>query len=119
MQNRVREALKLQSIDMRIRTERPVVLPITHREALHLTRAQIPGIKGLANHAAVFTVHLKALVPVHPHRHRQIKVTHTAICKFSSDKPAIRPELLNEPGLNAHDLTPQKAGCIDEMTTMS
>ena len=58
-------------------------------------------------------------MPVHPHRHRQIKVTHAAICKFSSDKPAIRSELLNEPGLNAHHLTPQKAGCIDEMTTMS
>src|SRR6266498_1065042 len=70
---------------------------------------------GTAHHAAVLTVHLEALMPAHPHRHRQIKVTHTAIGKFSSDKPAIRSELLNEPGLDAHDLTSQKAGRIDEM----
>src|SRR6266550_1910605 len=119
MQNRVREALKLQSIDVRIRSKHPVVLPITHAEALHIARAQIPGIGGLANHAAILTVHLEALVPVHAHCHCQIKVTHTAIGKFSSDKPAIRSELLNEPGLDAHDLAPQKAGSIDEMAPVA
>src|SRR5947209_14388932 len=106
MQNCIRKALELQLIDMRIRSEHPVVLPITHAEALHLTRAQIPGIEGLANHTAVLTVHLEALMPVHAHCHRQVQMTQTAIGKFSINKPAIGSELLHEPRLDTHDLTP-------------
>src|SRR2546425_898763 len=64
---------------MRIRTEQAMVLPITLAEVLYLTGAQIPGIERLANHTAILSVDLKALMPVHAHCHCQIKVTHTAI----------------------------------------
>src|SRR5438309_4830080 len=118
MQDRVREALQLQSIDMRIRTERAMVLPIMHSEAFHLTGAQIPGIEGLAKHAAVLPVHLEALMPVHAHCHRQIKVTYTAIGEFCGNKPAVGSKFLDEPGLHAHNFTSQIAGSIDEMASV-
>src|SRR5436853_6065499 len=110
MQNRAREALKLQPIDMRIRTEHPVVLPISHAEALHLTRAQIPGIEGLANHAAVLTIDLETLMPVHAHRHRQVQMPQAAVGKFSINKPAIGSELFHEPRLTATHCLSQKPG---------
>src|SRR5436190_5960972 len=95
VQNRVCKALNLQFVDMRIRTEHAVVLVITHREAFYLTRTQIPGIGGFANDATILTVHLKAFVPVHAHRHRQVKVTNAAISEFGTDKPAVGSKLLN------------------------
>src|SRR5258708_27820665 len=97
MQDRVSEALQLQSIDMGIRTERAMVLPITRTEAFHFTGAQIPGIEGLAKHAAVLPVHLEALMPVHAHRQRQIKVARTAISECYGDKPAVGSKFLDEP----------------------
>src|SRR6266496_3981141 len=116
VQNRLCKTLDLSLVDMCIGTKDAVILSITHAETFHLAGAQIPGIEGLANHTAVFTVHLKALMPVHPHRHRQVKVTNAAIGEFSRNKPAIGSELFDESGLDTDDLAAQKAGRIDEVT---
>src|SRR5215467_8158954 len=119
MQDRAGKAFKLKSIDMRVCAEYSMVLPITHAEALHFTGAQIPGVEGFANHAAILSVDLKALMPVHAHRHRQIKVTHTAISKCGANKPAESAKFLDEHGLHAHDFSSQEASGIDEMAAMT
>src|SRR5205807_1586969 len=110
---------KLQSIDMRVCTKYSMVLSITYAEALHFTGAQIPGIEGLANYTAILSVDLKALMPVHAHRHCQIKVTHTAIGERGAHKPAGNAKFLDEHGLHAHDCPSQKASGIDEMTAVT
>src|SRR5579875_2729120 len=57
---------------MSISAQHTAILSITYAETFHLAGAQIPGIEGLANHATIFPIDLKALVPVHAHCHRQI-----------------------------------------------
>src|SRR5579875_47141 len=103
---------------MSISAQHTAILSITYAETFHLAGAQIPGIEGLANHTTIFPIDLKALVPVHTHRHRQVKMPNAAIGKFYGHKPAIGPKLFDEPGLHTHNLSTQKARCIDEMTGM-
>src|SRR5438034_10324699 len=119
VQNRLGKAIELPLEDMCISTKDAVILSITYAETFHLAGAQIPGIVGLANHTAVFTVHLKALMPVHSHSYRQVEVTNTPIGEFSRNKPAVGSELFDEPGLNTDDLAAQKAGRIDKVTGVS
>ena len=115
MQDRVGKALDLSLIDMTIGTQDAVILSIALTEALHLAGTQVPGIEGLANHAAMLTIHLKALVPVHAYRHREIEMPNAAIGELGVDKPAVGTELFDEPGLNADDVATQKASGIDEV----
>jgi hypothetical protein len=116
MQNRLCKPLDLSFVDMGIGTQDAVILSITHAETFHLTGAQIPGIEGLSNDTAMFTVHLKALMPVHPYSHRQVKMPNAAIGQFRRNKPAIGSKLFDESGLDTDNLATQKAGRIDEVT---
>src|SRR5438309_11323844 len=119
MQNCLCKALDLQLVNMCIGTKDAMILSITHAEAFDIAGAQIPGIEGLANHTAMFTIYLEALMPVHPHSHSQVKVTNAAIGKFGRNKPAVGSKLFDEPGLDTDDLAAQKASRIDEVTAVS
>src|SRR5438270_10495140 len=119
VQNCPCKAFDLQLVDMCIGTKDAMILSITRAEAFDLAGAQIPGIEGLADHTAMFTIRLEALMPVHPYGHRQVKVTNAAIGKFGRNKPAVGSKLFDEPGLDTDDLTTQKASRVDEVTAVS
>src|SRR5947209_13845170 len=91
---------------------------VMHAETFHLAGAEIPGIEGLANDTAVFTIDLEALMPVHAYSHRQVKVSNAAIGEFDRHKPAVSSKFFDEPGLDTDDLTAQKASRLDEVTGM-
>ena len=63
-------------------------------EDLDVARFVEPGIIGLAQNATVFAVDLEALVPIHPHRDRQVEMAEGASSKGKVDEPAISPEPL-------------------------
>src|SRR2546426_656567 len=85
---------------------------------LHRWAGKRPGENPQSHHTPPVTSANETHAPVSTEREMATRA-HTAIGKFSSDKPAIRSELLNEPGLDAHDLTSQKAGRIDEMAPVA
>src|SRR5215210_3674895 len=95
-----------------------MVLAVPGRETLHVARAEVPGIVGLADHASVLAVDLKSFVPVHAHGDGEVEVADAAVGKLRLRKPAVGTESFHEPGAYAHYFPAQEAGGVKEVTAV-
>src|SRR4051794_30016280 len=82
-------------------------------EDLDLARAIVPRVVSLRENAAVLTVDLETLMPVHAHGHRQVQVPQRAVGEAGLDEPAIGAEPLGQPRTYLGDLAAQKARGVD------
>src|SRR5260370_18268593 len=73
VEDRIRKTFQLSLVAVGVLTQRPVELPILHREALHLARLVVPGEINLADHTAVFTENLEAFLEIPAHGNRQVE----------------------------------------------
>ena len=118
MQDGVCKSLDLQLVEVSILAEYAVVLVVANGEAFYIASAQVPGIVRLANNAAVLTIHLETLVPVHTHGDGEVEVSYTAISELDCYEPAVRAKFLDEPGLQARDLAPEKTSGVNKVATV-
>src|SRR5690348_8204713 len=79
---------------------------------------EIPGVIGLAEHAAVLAVDLETFVPVHAYRHGQVEMAEGAAGEADVDEPAPGAEAMAEPRLDLDDLAAEEPRDIEEMAAM-
>ena len=63
----------------------------------------------------MLAVDLEALVPVHAYLYGQVEVTNASVREPDLREPAVRPELLDEPGADGVYLSAQEAGGVEQV----
>src|SRR5215212_3503016 len=111
--DRLGEPFYLPPEEVPVSPERSTVRAGILREALDVAGFEIPGVVSLTDYTPMLAVDLEALVPVHAHLHREIQMTDAPIGELDPREPGERPELLDEPRPQAHDLPAQEAGRVE------